>query len=51
MRKDSKRNKLVKDMKSEFKEKEALLKRIKEHPRVQVQVILKRDYEYGCGIG
>ena len=47
MRKDRKRNKLVKDLKKEYTDKNELLKRIKEHPRVQVQVILKRDYGYG----
>ncbi len=47
LRKDVKRNKLVKDMREEYKSKEQLLKRIKDHPRVQVQVILKSEYGYG----
>ena len=47
MRKDSKRSKLIKDMKEEYKAKTALLKRIEDYPRVQVQVALRTEHGYG----
>ncbi len=47
LRQDSKRNKLVKELMEELQRNEVLLKRNKEHPRVSVQVSLRRDHGYG----
>ncbi len=47
MRKERKRNKLVKDMKEELERNNKLLERNKAHPRIPIQVSLKRDHGYG----